>query len=429
MLIRRPSALLATVALALLAPLAFPVPAARADSTGWDDRLARDFRDAHQTTRGGRVTVAILSTGVDAGFVARRDAVRKGRDFVGTPRPKKIEGSLLAGLLAGRGLGLAPEVKILPVRVHMDWEEPGAQRWESRNDSRQTTADGIRYAADQGAGVIVVGPHFWDDSYGGPLGPAVAYALAKNAVVVAGNGRVEGPESHGNRPFPAAMTGVVGVGAVDTKGRPYRKYSQPGSGVLVAAPGGEHIIFRPGGFWRYEGTSVATAWAGAAAALVRSAYPRFTPAQVATALARSARHPAGAGRYDTNLGFGIVNPAGALREARKMAENPLPLGPPPGSVPDASRFAGRPEPIEAVRHSAGELAGFSALAGAGVLAMLAAVFVAVRGRRRAPVPAAGSPPVRRGPPWPAGDPVPEPPGPADARAGEAGESGDGSGTR
>jgi hypothetical protein len=407
---RRRTALLAVPLAAALTVVSAPAlaPAAHADSVAWAKQLFRDFRAAQQITKGKGVTIAILADGVDGRVATLRGAVLRGADFVRTPRPKKIDGTLLASLIAGGGLtrgsafgirGLAPGVKILPVRVVPGKDEPGARSWLYRRSSAGTMAKGIRYAADHGAGVIVATTYFWGDDTSGILA-AVAYAQSKKAVVVSAN-----PEAFS---LPATATGAIGVAALTENGKRYRKFSAKNSTSDVAAPGFKLPSIGPGNsLWTFWGGVPAAAWVAATAALVRSEYPKLTPVQVEQVITRSARHPKGG--YNTEVGFGVVNPIGALRQARAVTKQPPATVATQGVVADRAHFGGpAPEDIRAVRHDGRLVAGFSGLAGAGVLILLLVLVLAVRGRRRTAAPV-GVPPVSPWPPAPgAMGPPPQP---------------------
>jgi subtilase family protein len=375
--------LAALVAAPLVATLAPGLtPAAHADSTAWAKRLGRDFIAAQQITKGKGVKVAILSSGVDGRVATLRGAVLRGRDFVRTPGPKLVTGTLLASLIAGSGpshdspfgmRGLAPGVKILPVRVYPDLDdEPRAKGWFDRNDPAEVLAQGIRYAADQGAGVIMA-PSYGSDGNG--ISAAVAYAQSKNAVVVSSNAQT-------SRTLPAANAGTIGVAAVTEKGARYGQFSGKNSSALVAAPGFKLPSVGPrNSLYEFWGAAPATAWVAAAAALVRSEYPKLTPAQVTQVITQSAHHPKGG--YNTDIGFGIINPIGALRQARAVTKQPPAAVATQRVVSDTAHFGGAaPEPIGAVRHDVRLLAGFSGLAGGGLLILLLVLVLALRGRRR-----------------------------------------------
>lgn len=388
--------MLTALAGTLLAVPILPVmtPPAHADPLEWAKRFDRDVRAAHQVTRGKGVTVAVVADGVDGDIGPLRGRVLRGRDFVKTPRPMKIHGTLMASLIGGSGpthdslvgrRGLAPAVKILPVRVQVSLEEPGARRWFGEFENRALFAKGIRYAADEGAQVIYVIPYIWD----GPVGlleSALAYARSKGAVVVSANPDLKLPPTTA---YPAALAGAIGVGAVNAKGKWYRNYSDKNSAVLVSAPGFEMPTTGPDdSLWTVTGAHPATAFVTATAALVRSEYPKLPPELVGRAIAESAHHPKAG--YDTGVGFGIINPAGALDRAQKLeGRSPVLTPAAQGVVPDKAHFGGGPVTTEAVRHDTGILAGYSGLIGAGLLAIVAALVLMVRGRRNRTAVAAG----------------------------------------
>jgi hypothetical protein len=278
--------------------------------------------------------------------------------------------------------GLASGADILPVRVAPDREEPGSQSFYRGLDHLGIEAKGIRYAADQGAQVICIEPEQGSEST--PIRAAIAYALSKNATVVAGAfGGVEETAPF----YPAAEPGVIGVGALDIKGHRIAKDSAKNSSVAVGAPGFEFPSIGPGNsLWTFWGPITAMAWVASTAAMVRAEHPKMTPAQVEQAIISSAHHPASG--YDTGVGFGMVNPIGALRAAAAMEKNPPLLIAGQGAVAGKARFGGPPPPkIQAIRRSTGVLAGFGGLAGAGLLAVVLAVFLAIRRRRRTRGPA------------------------------------------
>jgi subtilisin family serine protease len=383
--------------LAVVLPVTVVVaPVAHADDLAAIKQLARDLVAARQITKGKGITVAIVSTGVDGSVGSLRGKVKPGKDFVNNGHPKKITGTLLASLIAGAGLthysqigmqGLASGVDILPVRVVPDQEEAGSEAFFDRSDFTAIAAEGIRYAADQGAQVICV-----DTTWGYNLTPiraAVFYALSKNVTIVAGASRSGDDETA--PAFPAAEPGVIGVGALDIKGHRIATLSSKNSTVVVGAPGFTFPSIGPANsLWTVKGPLPAMAWVASTAAMVRAEHPQLTQLQVAQAITSSAHHPTSG--YDTGVGFGMVNPIGALRAAAAMEKKPPLLVAEQGAVAGKARFGGPPPPkIQAVRRSTGVLAGFGGLAGAGLLAVVLVVFLAIRRRRRTRGPADTTP--------------------------------------
>jgi hypothetical protein len=251
-----------------------------------------------------------------------------------------------------------------------------------------------------------------------PIRAAVGYALSKNATVVAGAFRSRDGET--DPIVPAAEPGVIGVGALDVKGHRMAKLSGRNSSVIIGAPGFTFPSIGPGNtLWTMDGTLPASAWVASTAALVRAEHPRLPQAQVAQAITSSARHPASG--YDTGTGFGIVNPVGALRAAEALEKNRPALVAGRGTVADSAHFGGPPPAkIQAVRHGTSLLAGFGGLAGGGLLAVVLAVILAIRGRRRAE-------PLLAAPPYPLVDGPPAPPGgpPEGLTGGPTGDSAEG----
>jgi hypothetical protein len=243
-------------------------------------------------------------------------------------------------------LGVAPEAEILPLRVLLEDDDPERDRArESRGDA---LADGIRWAADQGADVINLS--LGDDSESAHPDPeedaAVRYALRKGSVVVASAGN--GGESGDPVSYPAGYPGVIAVTAVDRSGTPadfstrhwYATVCAPGKDVIVADPNGQYYAG-----W---GTSAAAAFVSGSAALLLSAYPDLTPAEVKRMLADTAQNPPEGG-WDDAVGGGIVDPAAAIEAAAREAGEPAAAAEPyarehfgPGPRPEESGGGGVP---------------------------------------------------------------------------------------
>ncbi|MGW2562198.1 type VII secretion-associated serine protease mycosin [Streptomyces sp. NPDC001514] len=319
---------------ALAAALAFVlVSAAPAQADGirarqWAlDDMHTD--EAWQTTKGKGITVAVLDTGVDDSHPDLAGQVLPTKDLVGFgagrgDRAWARHGTAMAGIIAGHGhgpggedgvLGIAPEAKIQPVRVILEGSDPARKRARSTRGS--ALADGIRWAADHGADVINLS--LGDDSESAhpekSEDAAVQYALAKGAVVVASAGN--GGEKGDHISYPAAYPGVIAVAAVDRFGT-HASFSTRRWYATVSAPGVDVVIADPDRrYYEGWGTSAASAFVSGAVALVRSAHPGLTPAQIKKLLADTARSSPKSGRDDAK-GYGIVDPAAALEAAGKL---------------------------------------------------------------------------------------------------------------
>jgi hypothetical protein len=225
------------------------------------------------------------------------------------------------------------------------------------------------------------------------LAAAVGYALARNVVVVSAE---YGPARLGADPeYPASLPGVIAAGSVTLPGlaRPPSRYPSPANGsILVAAPGNVLDASGPAGtHYPVYNFFAAGAWLTATAALVESAHPHLPPSLVARAIAGSASdRPAGG--YSLSAGFGLLDPAGALAEASRLAALRTAAAPGPGTMPASASFAGGAAPgaIQAVHRSAWKLAGCALLMLAGLIVLLRARRLGRRWRRRARLPTAQS---------------------------------------
>jgi type VII secretion-associated serine protease mycosin len=288
----------------------------------------------------------------------------------------------MAGIIAGHGhgqggadgvLGIAPAAKILPVRVILEDGDPA--RAKARKTRGNALADGIRWAADHGADVINLS--LGDDSKSAHPEPAedeaVQYALKKGSVVVASAGN--GGEKGDHISYPAAYPGVIAATAVDKFGtrasfstrRWYATVSAPGVDVVIADPDRKY----------YEGwgTSAAAAFVSGAVALVKSAHPDLTPAQIKSLLEDTARNAPEGGRDDSR-GYGFIDPAAAIEAAAELKPEGL------RAAASGEKYFGDgpddPKPDNGPADWAGPLAGSVG----GVLLVMAVILW--RGRRPTP---------------------------------------------
>lgn len=285
--------------------------------------------EAWRTTKGEGITVAVLDTGVDADHPDLAGQVLQGKDFIGFGAGRgdgswALHGTAMAGIIAGHGngvdggegvLGIAPEAKILPGRVILESTDPS--RTKARESRGTALADGIRWAADQGADVINLS--LGDDSESAHPDPgedaAVQYALGKGVSVVASAGN---SGDKGDRPsYPAAYPGVIAVTAVDKYGT-HAAFSTRRWYATVSAPGVDIVVANPDRHYYIEwGTSAASAFVSGAVALVRAAHPGLSPAQIKTLLTDTARDAPKGGRDDAH-GYGLVDPAAAIEAAAAL---------------------------------------------------------------------------------------------------------------
>jgi type VII secretion-associated serine protease mycosin len=337
-------------------------------------------------TQGEGVTVAVVDSGVDGSHPDLTGHVLQGKDFTGGGNAQEDvagHGTGMASLIAGHGhgagnnagmVGLAPKAKILPLRVLQNKDD------DFEDD---TWAEAVRYAVDNGAKVINL-------SLGGrggrtlPSGrEAIAYAQAHDVVVVAAAGNDGGLTVN----EPAALPGVVSVGAVDNEGNLWDK-SNIGEGLTLVAPGVEIVSAntnRSDGYSLDSGTSDATAYVSATAALVRAKYPDLTAGQVINRLIKSASflHHKGLKAPDREYGYGILRPNKALTMDIPAGPKEGPLGrlPLSTSSKSGSASAGNDDSSTQAKGKRFSSGGILVIAGIAAAVVVVAILFAVFRRR------------------------------------------------
>jgi len=257
------------------------------------------------TSTGTGVTVAVIDSGVQATHPDLAGQVLPGKDWVTGTGDGTADGhghgTHVAGIIAATGAvgttGLAPGAKILPLRV-LDNSGSG---WDS------DVISAMIYAVDNGADIInlSLGSPAYDDAEAA----AVTYATAHNTLVVAAAGNDRGS---GNRIlYPGGYAGAFTVAATDSLQR-VADFSTTGPQVDIAAPGVNILSTYLNGQYAYmSGTSMATPYASAAAALLlsreRAAGQSPTVDSVETKLRSSAIDIDAPGRDDAS-GWGLINP-------------------------------------------------------------------------------------------------------------------------
>jgi hypothetical protein len=392
------------------------VPARTADKlpSGAINQLISDLQKAQSLSTGRGVTVAVISSGVNPNDPSLAGKVTVGPNYALKPTvPLSSEyGNVVASIIAGSGPtgsqplsaeGIAPDARILSIRAWPQTNERNSTQFYDNADYISLDTESINYAVSHGAQVIYI-----DDSTQGNLvdnmWKAVSAAVAKKVVIVAPE------EAYGSTPnnygYPPGFPGVIGVASIRLSGgnAPYDKaYSARNNAIVVTGPG--NSIFGSGG-WQIDGPGGAASIVAGVVALIKSLYPSLTDAQVEQALATSARyHPAGG--YDTTIGFGLINPYGALTAAASLAKAAAPTA---QGVAAGGHFGSGPVPpiIKAVHHSQAKLTAYSSAAGGGILVLLAALVLGLvwrqKARRRggqATPPAFGPVPQFQQPPaWP-----------------------------
>lgn len=247
---------------------------------------AMGVEQAWRTTRGAGVLIASLNTGVNyhlpefAGRVVKGADGGFGYDAIldqadGMDQNEFGLGTKVASVALGNTFGVAPEARLLPIRIF----------GENGTADVLSMIRGLRYAQAQGARII----EFGGASYGkmdATLCAALREASERGALLVmpAGNSAENLDIHSAGCDLPAAVrvagTNLDGV---------LSDFSNFGFGSVHLAAGAENVwsVGRDGSpDGAGHGTSFSTALASGVAALVWAAHPEYTAADVKAALIR-----------------------------------------------------------------------------------------------------------------------------------------------
>lgn len=279
---------------------------------------------AWATTTGGPVIVAVIDSGADLSHPDLQPNLISGRRFGSTypdscPVPSQLpqddngHGTHVSGIIAAAGnnalgvTGTAWTARIMPLKV-LDC---------NGNGYVSDAVLAIKWAADLDAGVRIINLSIGTPATSGlkVFEEAVRYAQDRNILVVAAAGNIDDYAiKPGTVVYPAAFSGVVGVGSTDSGDR-LAYYSSQGFWVDVVAPGQSvysTVLRSAYGFM--NGTSMATPHVSGVAALLWSRYPQLAATQVA-AIIRGSAKDLGAPGYDEAYGWGRLDAFAAMELA------------------------------------------------------------------------------------------------------------------
>ncbi len=224
-------------------------------------------------TETGTAPVAVLDSGLlrNAGLepyiYSSLDALHPGQPISDAMGHGTQMAMIASGMITPDGAQPDPDGGHVPVIAVRIFDEQG-------RSTSYTLLNSVNYALDSGARVISLS---WETSTPSSLlEQALARASGQGAVVIAAAGN----EPTGKPVYPAALEGVIGVGALDRSGKPW-KNSNFGSFVDIYAPGvADFPVGSRGEAGTYVGTSISTAFVAGRAAAYLSAHPGATVADV-----------------------------------------------------------------------------------------------------------------------------------------------------
>lgn len=287
----------------MLCAAALAASLALAVGTGWQlDAVGEGAIPATVVEASAHVEIAVVDTGADLSVaeIAMRNPltydVRTGGADV---HDANGHGTFVTSLAAAFG----GDARLIVIKA-------GSSSGAFTDDSESRA---IHYAVAHGARVINL-------SIGGPSTSkteraAIAFAVSHGVLVVtaAGNDYQMGNPVE----YPAELVEGAGLVVAASDHGSRASFSGTHTRVSLAAPGvGVYGALRGGRYGLGSGTSFAAAEVSGAAALVWGADPSLNAQQVARILAQTA---SGRGRWNADLGFGVVDVAAAVARAQALA--------------------------------------------------------------------------------------------------------------
>ena len=226
------------------------------------------------------------------------------------------------------GAGVTWSGKVMPVRV---LGRGGGTSYD--------VLQGIRYAAglDNDSGTVpaqaadIINLSLGGSSYSSS--EQALYTQIRNAGIIVA--AAAGNSGSSTKSYPAAYDDVVSVSAVD-KTKALADYSNYGSTIDVAAPGGETNLSSADGIYStvgddttgsvvmtyafYQGTSMATPHVAGVAALMKAVYPAMAPDEFDGLLQSGAiTEDLGVAGRDNSFGYGLIDAQLAVAQAAALA--------------------------------------------------------------------------------------------------------------
>jgi len=227
-------------------------------------------------------------------------------------------GTAVAGCISGiinnslGTVGVAPECKVVSAKVGTS-VVPCNGSWQGQTS---WTVNAINWSIANGVRVTNNSNDYGTDS----AAMTTAYVAARNAGVV--NFASSGNSGNTTIGFPARSAGVVAVGASSRTGQK-ATFSSYGSKLAFVAAGQSVYTtdrtgvdgYVSGDYTTIDGTSFSSPYAAGVAALILSANPSLSAAQVESIMQTTCRD-IGAVGYDTLTGWGMLNADAAVRVAQ-----------------------------------------------------------------------------------------------------------------
>jgi major intracellular serine protease len=229
-----------------------------------------------EKSRGGGAVVAVIDTGLDVNHPEFSGCVYKPRNLTsnlewGVVTDKVGHGTHVAGIIAGKTCGVAPEARIMPLKVFPD--AGGADVGLCIQEAFKVILDHNKTAAPADK-VVTVNCSFGGQVYDSIMAYFIRTLVSQGVTVVvsAGNAGDGDPSTHEVFSYPAYIWECLTVGATDRNSKS-AGYSNSFDGIDLGAPGTEIYSAWPGGGYKLlSGTSMAAPHVTGAIALLYDAW-------------------------------------------------------------------------------------------------------------------------------------------------------------
>ncbi len=276
-------------------------------------------------TENRSLTIAVVDTGIDLDHPDLKNNLVPGVNLIDRkkqPYDDNGHGTNVAGVIAAVGnnkqgvSGLLWGAKIMPIKA---LEASGS-------GDEDKLGEGIRYAVDHGADIVVLslGLH----SYSRYMSDIVKYAENRGVLLIAASGN-DGKTVK----YPAAYPTVLAVGGATPDNRAHHD-SNYGQELDLVAPWEVYTTANGGGYEYKNGTSMAAPQVAAVAALVWAAHPEWKPHELRNHLRQTAEDIGDKG-WDSRTGYGLLRADKALTQPyrddiyenndKRNAAKPLPI--------------------------------------------------------------------------------------------------------
>lgn len=282
--------------------------------------LGADYANSQELSGDG-TRIALIDSGIRPDYSELTgSAVVQGINYLASPDSEDRSdttdavghGTFVASIVTSDAIGLAPRAELVPFKC-----------FDSSTSSVSYIVSAIYAAADDYLCDVInlsLGTKT-DISF---LHTAVSYAHEKGVIIVAASGNLAaGRVSTGNDAlyYPAAYDEVISVGAVDAK-KQIAPFSVQNQAVTLVAPGKgvSGLSHQVKQYIDGEGTSYASPYVAAAAALALEADAALSPDQFLVVLQTSSEDLGEDGR-DNTYGYGILNLGLLLAELQNNSES------------------------------------------------------------------------------------------------------------